>query len=69
MSNVTDIRDHEDFPAKDSTLTKDEQVEIVRQMFSELILFIQIECPTLPDMGIDASFDAVLGYIDDHDAR
>ena len=50
-------------------LTKEKQVEIVREMFEEMIVFIQTECPTLPDMGIDASFDAVLGYIQDHDAR
>jgi hypothetical protein len=50
-------------------LTKEKQVEIVREMFEELVVFIQVECPTLPDMGIDATFDAVLGYIDDHDAR
>ena len=63
MSNVVDIGTGED------RLTKEEQVQIVRQMFSELILFIQTDCPTLPDMGVDASFDAVLGYIQDHDAR
>jgi hypothetical protein len=50
-------------------LTKEEQVEIVREMFEELVIFIQTECPSLPDMGIDATFDAVRGYIDDHDAR
>jgi hypothetical protein len=50
-------------------LTKEKQVEIVREMFEELVVFIQVECPTLPDIGIDATFDAVLGYIDDHDAR
>lgn len=63
MSNVVHIGTGE------AILTKQEQVEIVREMFEELIIFIQVECPTLPDMGIDASFDAVLGYIDDHDAR
>ena len=63
MSNVISIGTGED------RLTKEEQVQIVRQMFSELILFIQTDCPTLPDMGVDASFDAVLGYIQDHDAR
>ena len=63
MSNVVDIKTGQ------KALTKPEQVEIVREMFEELIIFIQTECPTLPDMGIDASFDAVLGYIDDHDAR
>ena len=63
MSNVVDIK------TGHVALTKPEQVEIVREMFEELIIFIQAECPTLPDMGIDASFDAVLGYIDDHDAR
>lgn len=63
MSNVVSIGTGEPL------LTKQEQVEIVREMFEELIVFIQVECPTLPDMGIDASFDAVLGYIDDHDAR
>jgi len=63
MSNVVDIKTGQ------TALTNAEQVEIVRDMFEELIIFIQTECPTLPDMGIDASFDAVLGYIDDHDAR
>ena len=63
MGNVVHIGTGE------AILTKQEQVEIVREMFEELIIFIQVECPTLPDMGIDASFDAVLGYIDDHDAR
>jgi hypothetical protein len=63
MSNVVDIK------TGHTALTNAEQVEIVRDMFEELIIFIQTECPTLPDMGIDASFDAVLGYIDDHDAR
>jgi hypothetical protein len=65
MSNVVDIKTGQ----TQSALTSAEQVEIVRDMFEELIIFIQTECPTLPDMGIDASFDAVLGYIDDHDAR
>ena len=65
MSNVIDMRTRLVLPST----TKAEQVQIVRDMFEELILFIQTECPTLPDMGIDASFDAVLGYIDDHDAR
>jgi hypothetical protein len=65
MSNVVDIKTGQ----TQSALTNAEQVEIVRDMFEELIIFIQTECPTLPDMGIDASFDAVLGYIDDHDAR
>lgn len=50
-------------------LGKEEQAQIVRDMFEQLIVFIQTDCPTLPDMGIDASFDAVLTYIDDHDAR
>jgi hypothetical protein len=63
MSNVISIGTGE------PVLTKVDQVEIVREMFEELILFIMTECPTLPDMGVDASFDAVLGYIDDHDAR
>jgi hypothetical protein len=63
MSNVVDIKTGQ------TALTNAEQVEIVRDMFEELIIFIQTECPTLPDMGIDASFDAVRGYIDDHDAR
>ena len=63
MSNVINIGTGE------SRLTKEEQVQIVRQMFSELILFIQTDCPTLPDLGVDASFDAVLGYIQSHDAR
>ena len=63
MSNVINIATGE--PA----LTKEEQVDIVQEMFAELIIYIQHECPTLPDMGIDESFDAVLGYIDDHDAR
>ena len=65
MSNVVDIKTGQ----KQSALTNAEQVEIVRDMFEELIIFIQTECPTLPDMGIYATFDAVLGYIDDHDAR
>ena len=65
MSNVIDMKTRLVLPST----TKAEQVQIVRDMFEELILFIQTECPTLPDMGIDASFDAVLGYIDDHDAR
>jgi len=64
MSNVIQM-----FSKEEDKLTNAEQVEIVRDMFEELIIFIQTECPTLPDMGIDASFDAVLGYIDDHDAR
>ena len=63
MSNVVSIATGE------PVLTKQKQVEIVREMFEEMIVFIQTECPTLPDMGIDASFDAVLGYIQDHDAR
>ena len=65
MSNVVEIKTGQ----KQSALTNAEQVEIVRDMFEELIIFIQTECPTLPDMGIDATFDAVLRYIDDHDAR
>ena len=63
MSNVISIGTGEPL------LTKQDQAQIVRDMFEELIIFIQTECPTLPDMGIDASFDAVLGYIDEHDAR
>ena len=63
MSNVVSIGTGEPL------LTKQDQAQIVRDMFEELIIFIQTECPTLPDMGIDASFDAVLGYIDEHDAR
>ena len=63
MSNVVSIATGE------PVHTKQKQVEIVREMFEEMIVFIQTECPTLPDMGIDASFDAVLGYIQDHDAR
>ena len=63
MSNVVDIKTGQ------AALTNADQVEIVREMFEELVIFIQTECPSLPDMGIDATFDAVLGYIDDHDAR
>jgi len=63
MSNVVDIKTGQ------AALTNADQVEIVREMFEELVIFIQTECPSLPDMGIDATFDAVLGYIEDHDAR
>ena len=63
MSNVVDIKTGQ------AALTNADQVEIVLEMFEELVIFIQTECPSLPDMGIDATFDAVRGYIEDHDAR
>ena len=63
MSNVYDIWSGE--PAQ----SVDEQKDIVKDMFESLIDFIRDECPTLPDFGVDATYDAVLEYIAEHDAR
>jgi len=63
MTNVINIRTGE------PVLTKQEQIEIVQDMFEELVAFVIHECPTLPDMGVDDTFDAVLEFIKSNDAR
>lgn len=63
MSNVISIGTGEPL------LTKQEQIEIVQDMFEELVAFVINECPTLPDMGVDDTYDAVLGFIHSNDAR
>jgi len=63
MTNVINIRTGE------PVLTKQEQIEIVQDMFEELVAFVIHECPTLPDMGVDDTFDAVLEFIKSTDAR
>ena len=63
MSNVISIGTGEPL------LTKQEQIEIVQDMFEELVAFVINECPTLPDMGVDDTYDAVLGFIRSNDAR
>jgi len=63
MSNVISIGTGE------PVLTKQEQIEIVQDMFEELVAFVIHECPTLPDMGVDDTFDAVLEFIKSNDAR
>jgi len=63
MTNVINIRTGE------PVLTKQEQIEIVQDMFEELVAFVIHECPTLPDMGVDDTFDAVLEFIKYTDAR
>ena len=63
MSNVISIGTGE------PVLTKQEQIEIVQDMFEELVAFVINECPTLPDMGVDDTYDAVLGFIHSNDAR
>ena len=63
MSNVYNINTGE------ATLTKQEQIEIVQDMFEELVAFVINECPALPDMGVDDTYDAVLGFIHSNDAR
>jgi hypothetical protein len=50
-------------------LTKQEQIDIVQDMFEELVAFVVNECPTLSDMGVDDTYDAVLGFIRSNDAR
>ena len=50
-------------------LTKQDQMDIVQDMFEELVAFVVNECPTLPDMGVDETYDAVLGFIRSNDAR
>ena len=63
MSNVISIGTGE------PVLTKQEQIEIVQEMFEELVAFVVNECPTLSDMGVDDTYDAVLGFIKSNDAR
>lgn len=63
MSNVISIGTGE------PVLTKQEQIEIVQDMFEELVAFVVNECPTLSDMGVDDTYDAVLGFIRSNDAR
>ena len=63
MSNVYNINTGEE------TLTKQEQIEIVQDMFEELVAFVINECPALSDMGVDDTYDAVLGFIHSNDAR
>lgn len=63
MSNVYSINTGE------VALTKQEQIEIVQDMFEELVAFVINECPALPDMGVDDTYDAVLGFIHSNDAR
>ena len=63
MSNVISIGTGE------PVLTKQEQIEIVQDMFEELVAFVINDCPTLPDMGVDDTFDAVLEFIKSTDAR
>ena len=64
MSNVYSISTGEEI-----TLTKQEQIEIVQGMFEDLVAFVMDECPSLSDMGVDDTFDAVLGFIHSNDAR
>ena len=64
MSNVYSINTGEEI-----TLTKQEQIEIVQDMFEELVAFVINECPALSDMGVDDTYDAVLGFIHSNDAR
>lgn len=63
MSNVVSIGTGE------ALLTKQEQIKIVQDIFEEMVAFVVNECPTLPDMGVDDTYDAVLGFIDSNDAR
>ena len=63
MSNVVSIGTGE------ALLTKQEQIEIVQDIFEEMVAFVVNECPTLPDMGVDDTYDAVLGFIKSNDAR
>ena len=56
MSNVISIGTGE------PVLTKQEQIEIVQDMFEELVAFVVNECPTLSDMGVD---DALAQVWDD----
>ena len=63
MSNVISIGTGE------ALLTKQEQIKIVQDIFEEMVAFVVNECPTLPDMGVDDTFDAVLEFIKSTDAR
>ena len=66
MSNVISIATGEPL---EGSLTRQEQMEIVQEMFEELVAFVVNECPTLPDMGVDNTYDAVLEFIKSNDAR
>ena len=63
MSNVYNIWSGEE------QLTPAEQKDIVKDIFESTIQFICEECPSLTEYGIDNTFDAMLEYIAEHDAR
>ena len=63
MSNVYNISTGE------PTLSTQEQKDTVKDVFESMVQFICEECPALTEYGIDNTYDAVLEYIAEHDAR
>ena len=63
MSNVYNISTGE------QTLDMEEQKGIVKDVFESMIEFICNECPALSEYGVDNTYDAVLEYIAENDAR
>ena len=63
MSNVYNISTGE------QTLSAQEQKDIVKDVFESMVEFISMECPALTEYGIDNTYDAVLEYIAENDAR
>ena len=63
MTNVYNIWSGEE------QLTTAEQKDIVKDVFASTVEFIVNECPALTEYGVDNTYDAVLEYIAEHDAR
>lgn len=62
MSNIYSISTGTRVP------TKQEQIEMVQEMFEDFLAYV-VEEPMFPDMGVDETYDAVLGFIRSNDAR
>ena len=63
MTNVYNIWSGE------KQLTPAEQKDTVKDVFESMVDFIANECPALTEYGVDNTYDAVLEYIAEHDAR
>ena len=63
MTNVYNIWSGEE------QLTPAEQKDIVKDIFESTVEFIVNECPSLTEYGVDNTYDAMLEYIAEHDAR
>ena len=62
MTNVYSIATGTQVP------TKQEQIEMVQDMFEDFVAYVAEE-PLFADMGVDDTYDAVLGFIHSNDAR